>query len=71
MIVHEEVGVDSIRRETPSSRVTTSRPAADSDVRNTNRTSWVVAPRVNRPKPLKNPGSPAWVTATSTPGTVS
>ena len=70
-IVHDEVGVASIRRETPSCLVATSRPAAETEVRKMNRTSWVVAPRVNRENPSKKPASPDSVTDTSTPGTVS
>ena len=57
-IVAGEVGVDAIRRETPSLRVSTSRSDAVIDVRNVNITSWVEAPNVNCVNPANVPGSP-------------
>ena len=51
MMVVMAVGVDTMRRETPSRLVSTSCPAAVIEVRNVNRRSWVWAPKVNWVKP--------------------
>ena len=70
MIVAGDVGVDTIRRETPSRRVRTSRSDAVIEVRNVNITSWVDAPNVNCVNPANEPGSPTRLTVTATPGTL-
>src|SRR4029079_6921356 len=67
-IVPTDVGVETIRRETPSCFVSTSAPAAVIDVRNMNRTSWVDAPNVNCENPANTPTWPTCETTTVTPG---